>query len=160
MLWSRTIYLIPEPGSDSESIILDPGDPQPFNDPRLHLERSGDSLAAALQVDEVVDPLLTLRHPALGQVQLPHLSAHLHKIGTIEVVIGYPLPASDLWHLIHISPTAFSSHPLLPVLWIRMRMFLGFPDRIRHYLYWSGSFHQQARKVRKTLISALFDFLT
>ncbi len=64
---------------DSESIIPDPGDPQHFNDPRLHLERSGDSLAAALQVDEVVDPLLTLRNPALGQVQLPDLCAHLHK---------------------------------------------------------------------------------
>ncbi len=44
-----------------------------------HLERGGDSLATALQVDEVVNSLLTFRHTALGQVQLPDLSAHLHK---------------------------------------------------------------------------------
>jgi hypothetical protein len=61
-----------------------------------HLESGGDSLAAALQVYEIMDSLLTLRHPALRQVQLPDFSAHLHKIGTLEVVIGYPLPASDL----------------------------------------------------------------
>jgi hypothetical protein len=34
-----------------------------------------------------------------------------------------------------------------------IRMFLGRPIRNRHYLYGSGCFHQQAKKVKRTLIS-------
>ncbi len=58
-----------------------------------------------------------------------------------------------------------------PVVWIRrfrIRMFLTSPilTWIRHYLYWSGSgsgygsFHQQEKKVRKTLISTILWLLS
>jgi hypothetical protein len=48
---------------------------------------------------------------------------------------------------------------LRTMLWIwirRIRMFWASQIRIRHYLYGSGSFHQQAKKVRKILISTVF----
>jgi hypothetical protein len=53
------------------------------------------------------------------------------------------------------------------VHWVRIRFltrrickFLGLPVRIRHYLYGSRSFHHQAKKVRKTLISIDLWFLS
>jgi hypothetical protein len=51
---------------------------------------------------------------------------------------------------------------LLSVLWIliRIRMFLGLPDLDCRHLYGSGSFHQQAKRVRKTLIFSINLYLS